>query len=674
MAKLYFTEEEHARVVGLNQEIRAAQSQLASELNELDPAKVKEYNDRLAEMKNTLGELISSAAKFGQKTFSKPEEVAAEYKRILDIFKKYLEDREKIRETYDQKKVDGKLSREDEAAQNKEMTTAETGLATELSKATAPALDQTTTQLIGQLEQLKTDTIAQGGEGVDATVAQIDNLIASMQKLKVASKAATLAQWGTDCADAGKKLGEVSTGVTALGAALGDSADGFVEVTTTILNTTQSMVSGIGTIVSAVSAGMKVSTSTASAAMKGLEMASVVLAVISAVIQMATAIASLFNNDKAYEKLQKESEQLQKNLKFIQENQAGVAIEQQVHAVDLLTQAYVRYHTVLWNGKNLSTDKAAIAALRGNQDIVNQLVESYAALDYSVGKALGEEKFKSARGQLENMAQQQRELMIQRQGEESKKESDDAAIELYNQQIIQLGEKMAKVLSQMTEEIIGGSAVQISKKLGDAFVDAFQQGGNAAQAWKDKVDELVADIVQRMMIQKVLEPKIGKIFDKYQDIWFPKGEFVGVDGIVNSMTDFKGEMNAVGEQFDVIMKGLSAEAKDNLGVTSTVQGGSSNTSFETMTQETAGELNGRFTDLQAKATGILGLTSALGMQSMLLLEVQSSARNIAAETRDYAVQGFLQLTQIADNTAAVVVPIRNMAEQLENISLRIREL
>ena len=56
----------------------------------------------------------------------------------------------------------------------------------------------------------------------------------------------------------------------------------------------------------------------------------------------------------------------------------------------------------------------------------------------------------------------------------------------------------------MVEDIIGGSSSDIAEQLSDAFFEAFQNGEDYAEAWGDKVKEIVADVMKRMLVQKYL--------------------------------------------------------------------------------------------------------------------------------------------------------------------------
>lgn len=83
------------------------------------------------------------------------------------------------------------------------------------------------------------------------------------------------------------------------------------------------------------------------------------------------------------------------------------------------------------------------------------------------------------------------------------------------------------------------------------------------EAWHKKVNDIVADVLQRMLVQKYLEERIGGIFDKYKKQWFGNdGTFKGIDAVIGSMNGFAGELNQVGEEFNAIYQGLSDSLKN----------------------------------------------------------------------------------------------------------------
>ena len=116
-------------------------------------------------------------------------------------------------------------------------------------------------------------------------------------------------------------------------------------------------------------------------------------------------------------------------------------------------------------------------------------------------------------------------MLLQKQinAENDKKKTDKSKIKEWERQIQELGEEAAEIINEVVETIIGGTAEDIAKELGDAFIEAFLEGENAAKAWGEKVDEIVADIMKQMLVSKFVEERIGDIFDQYKSKWFKDG-------------------------------------------------------------------------------------------------------------------------------------------------------
>lgn len=75
--------------------------------------------------------------------------------------------------------------------------------------------------------------------------------------------------------------------------------------------------------------------------------------------------------------------------------------------------------------------------------------------------------------------------------------------------------------------------------------------------------------------------------------------------------------------------------------------------FDTMAQDQASELNGRFT--------------ALYESSLRQENIQQGISNIAEETRSIIAQSYLELQQISENTGAIIVPIQKMQKDIEQV-------
>ncbi len=435
-----------------------------------------------------------------------------------------------------------------------------------------------------------------------------------------------------------------------VGAGIGKAIDFIDEV----LDATSTVISAIGDVgknvasamsstVSAASTGMQASATAAAASISTVEKASVILAVISAALQIATAIAGLFNNDEEYqeeiERLQGRIDQLQWELdnadvvrmqdnSFDSIQKLQDVVKETTAEVLKLHNATAYYYSSFYRmiGPALYQNEIYLAS-------VKKIADEYAKLDYTTDKALGAEKYESSRSQLENLAEQQLAIQQQINAESSKKDSDSGKIEEWKRDIQEIGQEMVAVINEMVEDIIGGSAADIAEQLGDAFFDAFREGEDAAKAWKDTVDDIVSDIVKRMLVTELLEKPIGQIFDRYRKRWFGEdGTFKGIDAITNSMGDFANELYSWVNAFSDGMEGLPDELKDIiLGDAEATREGTQK-GIATASQESVDENNARLTTIQGHTYSIMTGVVELNRIGNLVLERLMGIENNTAET------------------------------------------
>lgn len=436
-----------------------------------------------------------------------------------------------------------------------------------------------------------------------------------------------------------KVLNECNKSFEEIGDTVGGVAGEIISSAGGIMTSTLSMVNGIVQLVQMSSMGMQGTATAAAKAISTVEKASVILTVISAALQIAMQIVNLFNND---EEKQKEIEALQDRIDQLQwelDNADAVRLQQNsFKAMDMLRK--VTYETrmemvrlKLSVGDNMGAFMTWHQSLTHNDELLqksaDKVAKAYANIAYTADKALGNQKYDNAKDQLENIAKQQLLIQEQIKNEEDKKKTDKGKIEEWERQIQELGEQAVTIINEMVEDIIGGTSTEIANELADAFFDAFEAGEDAAEAWGDKVNEIVADVLKRMLVSKFLEEPLGEIFNKYKEKWFKDGQFAGLDAVINSMSGFAADLNAVGADFAAIWDSLPDSVKNMFTVTDAAAREASDKGIATASQESVDELNGRATAIQGHTYSICENTKLLVAHSAAILE---SVLNIETHT------------------------------------------
>ena len=427
-----------------------------------------------------------------------------------------------------------------------------------------------------------------------------------------------------------KTLQEAEREFESIGDAVGGTAGEIISTAGTILSSTLSMINSIVSLTTASTTGMQTAALASSSAIQTVEKASVILTIISAAMSIATTIIGLFNNDEKYQKeierLQGRIDQLQWELDNadvvrLQNNTFNVLQKvRQVYAET--TKEVLQLHTAT-NRYALSIYMITGRVVYQNeimQKSAEKLAVAYANIAYTADKALGEKKFDNAKEQLRNIAEQQLLIQEQIKKEDAKKKTDHDKIADLERQIQELGEEANKIINEIVEEIIGGSASDIANELADAFIDAFQAGEDAAEAWGDKVNEIVADVIKRMLVSKYLEEPLGEIFDKYKAKWYKDGEFAGIDAIIGSMSGFANDLNAVGDEFKMIWDNLPDSVKNMFTVTGDATREASEKGIATASQDSVDELNGRATAIQGHTYSLMESAKLLVANSARMLE------------------------------------------------------
>lgn len=490
-----------------------------------------------------------------------------------------------------------------------------------------------------------------------------NNVAAAKAKTDLNPDKRSLKEWE----DLYKTLNDVNKSFEDIGDSVGGVAGDILKTAGQISTSALSMINGIVQLVQMSSTGMTATAATASKAIQTVEKASVILAIISAALQIATQIANLFNDD---ESKQEEIENLQQRIDQLQwelDNADIVRLqEKNGNAIDLIKQKLKETRDEMQKDIETLSDFEKMWAnlslrVSTSDTLLRQSAEkiatAYANVAYTADKALGGQKYSEARAQLENIAQQQLLIQEQIETEQSKKDTDDDQIAEWEQKIEELGEQAVNIINEMVEDIMGGSSSDIAEQLSDAFFEAFQNGEDYAKAWHDEVTDLIADITKKLLVQKFLEEPLGEVFDKYKAQWFKDGKFMGLDTVLNSLNDMTNDLNTIGDNWITIWEALPQQIQDMITAASDSTRETSSSGIANASQDSVDELNGRATAIQghtysiSENTKLLLSTANLILQSVLNIEtntdglsdrvagVESSVKEIKDTVNDIALKG-----------------------------------
>ena len=229
--------------------------------------------------------------------------------------------------------------------------------------------------------------------------------------------------------------------------------------------------------------------------------------------------------------------------------------------------------------------------------------------------------------------------------------------------------EQAGKLEELTESLYEGLIGMSFDSMYDSFISSLMD--------MEKSAEDFADDISKYFMQAMLSNAIGEQFSDKLRTWYDKfGEAMKDDGTLdnNERKELMDEyMGYVDEAMKLRDELAAATGYDKISQEAASQSASSK-GFQTMSQDTGEELNGRFTALQIAGEEIKNQNiiqsqslNLLTVKADALLSINTETRNIADDTRDLIAQSYLELVQISENTGAIVKPIQQMQRDIAEV-------
>ena len=113
---------------------------------------------------------------------------------------------------------------------------------------------------------------------------------------------------------------------------------------------------------------------------------------------------------------------------------------------------------------------------------------AYKQLEWQIDKALGGEVYKNQRAAIKNMQEQQAHLKASWEAEISKKHTDWGRVDDFKEQYAELGRQIEDLIDEISNDLLKTNAKDFANELGDALVEAFGKGEDAAKAMETTVN------------------------------------------------------------------------------------------------------------------------------------------------------------------------------------------
>lgn len=261
-------------------------------------------------------------------------------------------------------------------------------------------------------------------------------------------------------------------------------------------------------------------------------------------------------------------------------------------------------------------------------------------------------------------------------------DEDKAAL----QNMIDLAEQAEEAFESLNDymtDIFG----DLGNSMSNALVDAFKNGTDAAEAFSQSVSDMLEIMAEQMVYSVTLAPLLEEAQDEMMNVMknttlTDEQRFKQWTNILNGLVGDAVEQQQIANSlYEAYQQAAEQQGFEIFQADSTQQQQASGKGFTTMSQDTADELNGRFTalyesNLRLEATGqqqaevvnqLCGYISSLNIQS-------TGIYNIADESRTILANSYLELQQIRENTGEIIKPIKNISSKIDNIERKVQYL
>lgn len=263
--------------------------------------------------------------------------------------------------------------------------------------------------------------------------------------------------------------------------------------------------------------------------------------------------------------------------------------------------------------------------------------------------------------------------------EDAKKNTDEDKLNEYKQQQQQFMDEFVNSLKSMADEITA-STDDWASNMGNAIRSAFQNGENAARAFRNTVKDMIGDVVENMLEMAILQPMIEEAMESWtnQNTLRQKYSYTDENGVQHldsenykkellknigdpaKAEDFYKQMLTIGNTLIDVENGLPEFLQDALWNNSDLQ--SLSGGIESITEDTARRLEalgnsqlGALLNIQSILQNYVGGNGMYGSSPMA--DIQTSMAVIQSDTTGIRVATQTLLSELKALRSSSVQPL-----------------
>lgn len=199
-----------------------------------------------------------------------------------------------------------------------------------------------------------------------------------------------------------------------------------------------------------------------------------------------------------------------------------------------------------------SRDRKAEKQIKKHQEAIKKLQNAYKQLEWQIDKALGGEVYKNQRAAIRNMQEQQAHLKASWEAEISKKKTNWKRVDDFKEQYAELGRQIEDMMDEISNDLLQTNAKDFANELGNALVEAFGKGEDAAKAMESTVNSVLKNLVLHQLKKDLLETQLQGALDQLEkDMGFENGDYFIFDGLSDEeIARFKASVGAATANFN----------------------------------------------------------------------------------------------------------------------------
>ncbi len=281
-----------------------------------------------------------------------------------------------------------------------------------------------------------------------------------------------------------------------------------------------------------------------------------------------------------------------------------------------------------------NNDKKKERAIKREKEALDSLKNTYEELSHAIDRVFKAKEYSDQTKLIQNLEQQKIHLQNMIRQEGAKKKSDQGKISDWQNQINQINRSIIDLKDNLVKDVLQTDLSSFATKIGDALVDAFGRGANAAKDLEKVAGDVLKNMLKHqldLMLQKRYSGTLERLFKTTGLNDDGTGTFKGISR--QDQERFKEEIKNASQVANSFLEGykeiFAGIGEDNESLKGAIKG---------MSEQTADVLVGQFNAIRIN-TGEIMKYSIFNVETLksslqVLNQIEENTRNLYQMRKD----------------------------------------